>query len=250
MNPASFADSGSRSLSEQPKLPIGCRQELGIKLTWAEPVVGNTGNQPDQQTLPRSLTPEKLHVAATDSSIGTSQEVPSVVVEENDNPSAIQQHLSNFVHLYTSVVPRNVLSDTWIDQLPNMLVPTRDPLMRMCITAVSLVYCGLVSSNQMIAADSYRWYGAALTRQRRIISELDKNSRKPTIEEIYAPIILSFFEVACGDPHTATFNHLQGAARLLERYGPAACSEGILFSLFQTLRILMVWRYNSQFAQS
>lgn len=240
MNPASLAGSSPQSIPEQPKLPIDSCPELGIKLTWAEPVVGNTGSPPVQQTLPRSLTPEKQPVTPTDLSIETSQGVSSVAIEENDNTATIQQHLSNFVHLYTSVVPRNVLSDTWIDQLPNMLILTKDPLMRMCITAVSLVYCGLVSNSPMLAADSYRWYGAALTRQRRIISELDKNSRKPTIEEICAPIILSFFEVACGNPHTATFNHLHGAARLLERHGPAACSEGILFSLFQTLRILMV----------
>jgi hypothetical protein len=121
-----------------------------------------------------------------------------------------------------------------------MLFPTSDPLVGMCITAVSLLYCGLFSNDHVIAAESYRWYGAALTRQRSKIKELDNNNRKPTVEEVCAPIILSFFEVACGNSHAAQFHHLQGAARLLERHGPDECSEGLLFSLFQTLRLLMV----------
>jgi hypothetical protein len=89
-------------------------------------------------------------------------------------------------------VPRNVLSDTWIDQLPNMLSPERDPLVKMCITAVSLVYCGLFA-NCTASAEAYRWYGEALKRQRTIISKFDSRSLKPTIDEICAPIILSFF---------------------------------------------------------
>ena len=84
-----------------------------------------------------------------------------------------------------------------------------------------------------------------MARQRKIIEELDGGGRKPTMEEVCAPIMLSFFEAACGTSPTAYFHHLLGAARLLEKHGPVECSEGILFGLFQTLRIQIVWQESS-----
>ena len=112
--------------------------------------------------------------------------------------------------------------------------------MRLCIIAVSLVYCGLFSDS-VECEEAYIWYGAALKRLRAVISEFENRSRKPTIEEICAPIVLSFFEIACGNSHCALFNHLQGAAKLLARHNPSECCvDATLRGLFQTLRILMV----------
>jgi hypothetical protein len=240
---ASLSGPANRITRDTIKQAVDCAPEPTIELTWAEPVFGPMDGKSDQEKSPRAIAPREPRTRIIDSNADASKESQNIcnsAMEANNIPSIIQQHLSNFVHLYTIIMPRNVLSDTWIDRLPNMLSPTNDPLMGMCITAVSLLYCGLFSNNDSITAESYRWYGTALTRQRSKIKELDDSNKKPTVEEICAPIILSFFEVASGNSHAAQFHHLQGAARLLERHGPTECSEGLLFGLFQTLRLLMV----------
>lgn len=255
-NPATLAGADGCTFYEPPIPPIDHLRESDFKLSWAKPVIGHAGGKLDLEIHNQPFSPirDNSNEAALKASDETTYEATDEVndsdkessqhdshtdIEETDAPSASQQHLSNFVHLYNSVVPRNVLSDTWIDQLSSMLSPERDPLVSMCITAVSLVYCGLFT-NSKASAEAYRCYGAALKRQRAIISEFDSTSRKPTIDEICAPIILSFFEIACGSSYSAQFNHLQGAAELLARHSPSECREGVFSSLFQTLRILMV----------
>jgi len=112
---------------------------------------------------------------------------------------------------------------------------------------------GRVSGNASILAESYKWYGVGIEKQRKILQALQSEKRLPTVEDICNAVLLSFFEIACSTSSAAYFQHIIGAARLVEMRGPEACSSGILQQLFTTLRIQLlhpaiIMRFPSFFA--
>jgi hypothetical protein len=123
--------------------------------------------------------------------------------------------------------------------LPNMLAE-RSVAIDRSIIAASMMYVGRQSGNPTVMAESYKWYGLGIAKQRKLLEELQHGQRAPTVEEICTPILLSFFEITCNTSPAGYFHHLMGAARLLEMRGPEECSSGILHQIFLTLRIQLV----------
>lgn len=170
-----------------------------------------------------------------------------------ESPQIIaDQFLSNFITFFARVSPRQVLFNSWMTSLPDMLA-ARSIAVEKSIIAASMVFAGRDSGNTSIVVESYKWYGAGIAQQRKLLEDLQREKRVPTVEEICTPILLSFFEITCNTSPTGYFQHLMGAARLLEMRGPEDCSSGILHQLFLTVRIQLihpaiVWRMPSIFA--
>jgi hypothetical protein len=108
------------------------------------------------------------------------------------------------------------------------------------IVAASVIYFGSLTNVESVVIEGYKWYGLSLERQRRQLQLSSHRNTPPTVEEICMPIMLSFFEVICSTSPTAYFQHIIGAAKLLEGRGPEACKSGTFHQLFKTVRVQMV----------
>ena len=153
------------------------------------------------------------------------------------------QFLSHFITFFSKLSASQVIFNSWMVTLPDMLT-ARSVVVEKSIIAASMAYVGRDSGNPSIVMEAYRWYGSGIAKQRKILEELQIEKRVPTIEELCTPILLSFFEITCNTSPTGYFQHIMGAASFLEMRGPEACSSGTLHQLFLTLRIQLV-RLNS-----
>lgn len=164
---------------------------------------------------------------------------PAFLLNMQSPQATADQFLSHFIAFFARVSHRQVLFNSWLVALPDMLT-ARSSVIRHSIIAASMIYAGKNSGNTSAVVESYKWYGAGIEKQRKLLQELQRQKRVPTVEEICNPILLSFFEITCNTSATGYFQHLIGAARLLEMRGPEACSSGILQQVFLTLRIQLV----------
>lgn len=149
------------------------------------------------------------------------------------------QFLSHFINFFAIASPRDVIFNSWMASLPEMLASPKYHIDK-SIAAASMMYYGRRTSNKMIMMEAYKSYGASLLNQRKYLCSIFNGTRKPTIEELCIPLLMSYFEIICCTSPTAYFQHLCGAGSLLGIYGPEKCSEGILFELFHALRLQLV----------
>jgi hypothetical protein len=150
-----------------------------------------------------------------------------------------QQFLSHFINFFALATPRDVIFNSWMARLPEMLASLNHRIDK-SIAAASMMYYGRRTNDKTIMMEAYKSYGAALLSQRKTLQDIFNGKREPTIEELCVPLLLSFFEISCCTSQTAYFQHLCGAGTLIELYGPEKCSEGILFEIFHALRLQLV----------
>lgn len=199
----------------------------------------------DEKSGPLVRRPKRNYQPSRKSSRRTTQPTASQLIETVlpptiESPQVVtDQFLSNFITFFARVSPRQVIFNSWMTGLPDMLT-TRSIVVEKSIIAASMVFAGRDSGNISLVMESYKWYGAGIAKQRKLLEELQCEKRAPTVEEICTPILLSFFEITCNTSPTGYFQHLMGAARLLEMRGPEDCSSGILHQLFLTIRIQLV----------
>jgi hypothetical protein len=214
-------------------------------IVWAVVDVGPSSPLDTRQTSPETSR-QTSREGSTNSTVHSvsNKTFPAPVVFSIpipiDNSHAItQQCLSKFIHFFARATQRDVIFHSWMARLPSMLASPLSLIGR-TIIAASLAYYGRYSNDERIIAESYWWYGDGLARQIQTLAIMQRERREPTIEEICAPLMLSFFEITCSTSPTAYFQHLMGAARMLEKHGPEKCGEGVLFAIFQTLRLQLV----------
>ena len=106
--------------------------------------------------------------------------------------------------------------------------------------ASSLAFHGKVSQNTSLMTESYKWYGVGLRAHQKQLQILSNHKKKPSIEEICMAIMLSFFEIISSTTHTAYFQHIMGAMKLLEMVGPEGCREATIGRLYQVVKAQMV----------
>jgi hypothetical protein len=213
-------------------------------IVWAV-VLGPSSSLDTRQTSPETSR-QTSREGSTNSTVHSVSKttVPAPVVFSIpipiENSHAItQQCLSKFIHFFARATQRDVIFHSWMARLPSMVASPLSLIGR-TIIAASLAYYGRYFNDERIIAESYWWYGDGLARQIQTLAIMQRERREPTIEEICAPLMLSFFEITCSTSPTAYFQHLMGAARMLEKHGPEKCSEGVLFAIFQTLRLQLV----------
>ncbi|KAH8593433.1 hypothetical protein B0O99DRAFT_213140 [Bisporella sp. PMI_857] len=151
------------------------------------------------------------------------------------------QLLSCFVYFYAWNSGKTIMFNTWMGHLPGVLSRTKSQAVSNSLIATSMVHCGSRWADQRILTEAYRWYGAGISNQRKMLLDMNKNKREPSFEELCAPFLLAFFEVARCTSHSAYFHHLLGAANLLGTFGPERCKEGALFDLFLTMRLQLIY---------
>jgi hypothetical protein len=151
------------------------------------------------------------------------------------------QFLSHFINFFARASTKDVIFNSWMSTLPSMLASSiSQPSTYKSISAASMIYYGRRTNDKTIVMEAYRSYGAGLSSQRKVLEDIVTKKRTPSIEELCTPLLMSFFEISCCTSRTAYFQHLFGAGKLLEAWGPERCQEGILFELFHTLRLQLV----------
>jgi hypothetical protein len=190
-------------------------------------------------------SPEKLD--DSDAQLEISQDCSFPQVSCRDLPAQItsqeffrQQALSHFVDFFAKIPLTKTGVRSWMRLLPDMLSSQAFPAVKIPIVAASVIYLGRLSNQKTVVMEGYKWYGSSLERQRRQLQLSSYRGTPPTAEEICMPIMLSFFEVICRTSPKTYFQHIVGAAKLLDIRGPEACKSGIFHQLFQTVRVQMV----------
>ncbi|KAE9364830.1 hypothetical protein N431DRAFT_389168 [Stipitochalara longipes BDJ] len=108
-----------------------------------------------------------------------------------------------------------------------------------CVLAVALGYHSKLVKSKSIMVEAYKWYGFAIRKQRNQLEHFHPEARQPTLEGICLPIMLTIFEIMCGTNLTGYSQHIMGAAKMLETWGPEACQEKESQLIFRTVRTQM-----------
>jgi hypothetical protein len=150
-----------------------------------------------------------------------------------------QQHfVSYLISSLRSPLLYQAHRQSWAFELPTLLT-SGGPTTVYSIRAAAMAFYGNLAGDESIQTDACRWYAMGLTSQRSLL-QTGRPKRMPTMEEIFAPIMFSMFEVVvCTDPN-GWIHHLSAAGRMLEMRGPENCRDGIVHMLFRTVRLSSV----------
>ena len=126
---------------------------------------------------------------------------------------------------------------TWLECLPTFFSANNGNVLAISsIRSASMLSYGTWAHDEVVRADSYRWYSSALTQLSRSIAE-GKLSDAATVEmTVCAAVMLIHFETWAGTSRNAWVHHVKGAASLLEAAGPDACRRGFMHSVFSHMR--------------
>jgi hypothetical protein len=131
----------------------------------------------------------------------------------------------------------NSPSSTWLDKLALFIASPSPPLVKNSIRAGSMFFYGSLVHDVSIRTEANKWYLKALQGLRFLLSQ---QTGVFTGDIICSAVMLAHFETTAGTSGEAWFQHVQGAARMLESGGPASCRNGFLHQLFRHLRLLTV----------
>lgn len=131
----------------------------------------------------------------------------------------------------------------WMSRASSLFTQAPDPTsfaIERCVLAVALGYHSKLVNSKSIMLEAYKWYGFAIRKQRNQLEHFHPEMRRPTLEGICLPILLTIFEIMCGTDLTGYSQHVMGAAKMLETWGPEACRQKESQLIFQTVRTQMV----------
>jgi hypothetical protein len=100
-----------------------------------------------------------------------------------------------------------------------------------------MFFYGSLVDDVSICTEANNWYLKALRGLRCLLSQ---QTGVFTGDIICSVVMLAHFETTAGTSGEAWFQHVQGAAMMLESGGPASCRDGFLHQLFRHLRLLTV----------
>jgi hypothetical protein len=221
--------------SEPARSPDTVQSPLGFSSSpYSNIGTPSEGNSPlTFRSSPGSASPKAIGTLGR----SPSPESPRFLPTQVDNSHAMtQQYISHWI-----TICRNG-GLPWISSLPSLLTPTNPSsfAIERCVLAASLGYHGKLVNSKSVMMEAYKWYGFGLRKQRSQLEHFHPETRKPSLEEICMPIMLAMFEIVCGTGLAPYFQHVMGAARMLEIRGPAACGRKELQSIFRTVRTQMV----------
>jgi hypothetical protein len=126
---------------------------------------------------------------------------------------------------------------SWLDELGAIVVSPGPDLVKHSIRAASMYFYGTVAGDVSIRTEACRWYSMALQGLQSLLSQ---KTTQFTGNVICSTVMLTHFENLAGTSGGAWFQHVQGAAMMLETCGPEGCRDGFLHQLFRHLRLLTV----------
>lgn len=149
-----------------------------------------------------------------------------------------QLFVSHFIESFSFKAPVAENSPpTWLDELAVFLASPVPGLVRHSIRAGSMFFYGTLVHDVSIQTEACRWYLRALQGLQGLLSQ---NASSFTGDVVCAVVMLTHFENLAGTSEGAWFQHVQGAAMMLEAGGPESCRVGFLHELFRHLRLLTV----------
>lgn len=100
-----------------------------------------------------------------------------------------------------------------------------------------MFFYGSLVDDVSIRTEANKWYVKALQGLRYLLAQ---QTGEFTGDVICSAVMLAHYETTAGTSGEAWFQHVQGAARMLQSGGPASCRDGFLHQLFRHLRLLAV----------
>jgi hypothetical protein len=100
-----------------------------------------------------------------------------------------------------------------------------------------MFFYGSLAEDVSIQMEACKWYMRALQGLQHLLS---RKISSFTGDIVCAVVMLAHFENLAGTSTEAWFQHVQGAAMMLESGGAESCREGFLHQLFRHLRLLVV----------
>jgi hypothetical protein len=191
---------------------------------------------PSYNSSSHSASPESMKLQSRSHSSELSPLIPAPM----DNSYAMTQL---YISHWTAICQEGGLP--WMSSLPSLLNRPSNPstfAVERCVLASSLGYYGKLAKSKSMIMEAYKWYGFGLRKQRSQLQHFHPENRKPSMEEICLPIMLNLFEIICGTNLKPYFQHVMGAARMIEIRGPTACGSKELRMIFGTVRSQMVCR--------
>ncbi|KAH8820147.1 hypothetical protein F5884DRAFT_762989 [Xylogone sp. PMI_703] len=155
-----------------------------------------------------------------------------------------EQLVSLFISFFVkSAADRGLKPVNWMTLLPAMLSGNSDIGIRSSILAPALALYSQLSGNTSFEVESRKWYGRGLKYQRMKMLDISHSKQKsaPTAEDVSTAIMLAYYEVISSTSGAAYFQHVLGAAALLDAIGPQNCQTGPMHQLFQTVRLHIVY---------
>jgi len=238
---------------------------LATTLTFAPRTILSSRTDESDQSDKSSVRPQASHNPAVGKRHGTKSEEYRKAIQNEDGKLPKQDHfparpsghwllgskiknhhaisnqlLYHFIHFFARSSPGDVVYNRWMSYLPDMLTMGKTKGAKRSIIAISMLHYGRRANDKTFLMESYKWYGSALIDQRSELELMLEKRTLPDIEQLCTPILLSFFEIGCRTSQTAYSQHLMGAAKLLQAYGPERCQQTPMFELFQTLRLQLV----------
>jgi hypothetical protein len=126
---------------------------------------------------------------------------------------------------------------TWLDELALFITLPNPILVKHSIRAGSMFFYGSLTGDVSIQTESRKWYSKSLQDLQGLLSQ---KSSSFTGDIICAVVMLAHFETLAGTSTEAWFQHVRGAAKMLENGGAESCREGFLHQIFRHLRLLVV----------
>ena len=149
-----------------------------------------------------------------------------------------QLFVSHFIESFGFKAPgTNAPSQIWLDELAVFLTLPTPSLVRHSIRAGSMFFYGSLADDVSIQTEACKWYMRALQGLRDLLSQ---ETSSFTGDVVCAVVMLTHFENLAITSTDGWFQHVQGAAMMLESGGPESCREGFLHRLFRHLRLLVV----------
>lgn len=105
------------------------------------------------------------------------------------------------------------------------------------IRAATIYFYGTVASDSFIKTEACKWYSVVL---RGLYGLLSQNIGPFSEDCVYKAVMPTHFENLAGTSGCASFEHVRGAAMMIEAGGPESCRDGSLHQIFRHLRLLTV----------
>ena len=147
-----------------------------------------------------------------------------------------QQLTADFISLFFNPEP-NIRLHNWVAELPSLQGSSTYPAIRYAIRAATVALAGKLTGNTSIQMEACRWYVIVLNSQRETLQRIEYqgfNSLKESA--VCVSILCSFVETILCTEIEAWVPHITAAIKLVEMLGPESCREGLVGSMFRTIR--------------
>ena len=158
---------------------------------------------------------------------------PALIQPSQIIPEALDTaFISHYVQVNTESHSPDVL---WLNYLPHLHAGTTKFAVKCCLRAVSMAFFGKLHRDPSILVDSWRWYTSSLNAHHTSYAKL-KDDQKPADDDLYIPLLLAFYGIYVGTTSSHAVEHLTAVAKLLYLAGPAKCTKGPAWTIFQAMR--------------